>query len=114
MPSHATQEQRILAVLQANFGRDVSLPDILSLRIAQYNARIKGLRRKGYRIQSRSEWIGQERHTWFRLVGYTPTPPQQGQPSTKGRPRPSPGQPAKLRPAPSDGHAGQRQRLGRL
>jgi hypothetical protein len=69
MPDRRTQEERILAVLSANFGRDVPLPEILALRIAQYNARIKGLRSRGYDIRSRSEWEGRERHTWFRLVG---------------------------------------------
>ncbi len=101
MPSHATQEERILALLSANFGRDVPLPDILSLRIAQYNARIKGLRRKGYDIRSRTEWNGADRHTWFRLVGLPSSGPHREEQPTGVADTPTPG-PASRQVAPEN------------
>jgi hypothetical protein len=46
----------------------VSLPEILSLGIAQYNARIYEARHQlGLRIKNRTEVIDGVRHSWFRL-----------------------------------------------
>jgi hypothetical protein len=46
----------------------VPLPDILSLFIANYRARISELRRAGYPIELREEWVDGQRHTAYRLV----------------------------------------------
>ena len=58
------QRDRLLALLKSRAPAWVPLPDILSLRIAQYNARFFELRRLGHRIESRQ----QAEHSWFRLV----------------------------------------------
>lgn len=69
-----SQRARILRALVAANGGEVSLPDILALGIAQYNARIHELRRAGFDIQNRVEEIAGVRHSWFRLVPSAPTP----------------------------------------
>jgi hypothetical protein len=66
--TRTTQEQRILNLLEAHRGEWVPLPKILDLHIAQYGARIYRLRRQGHAIENKSEYVGQERHTWFRLT----------------------------------------------
>lgn len=80
MATNLTQEQRILALLRAQAGKWVPLPMILDLGIAQYNARIYALRRKGHRIENDSCWSGIQRHSYFRLV----------LPHTTGKPSPEP------------------------
>lgn len=47
----------------------VPLPDILALRIAQYNARIFELRGLGHPIESKQEGD----RSWFRLISQAPT-----------------------------------------
>lgn len=66
-----TQRDRILRLLVDAHGEWVSLPDILALGIAQYNARIFELRRLNFNIENRSETDVETgaRHSWFRLVG---------------------------------------------
>jgi hypothetical protein len=59
------QEQRLLQVLRQAKGAWVELPTILDLRIAQYSARIHGLRKKGYQIENDDD---NKPHTRFRLV----------------------------------------------
>jgi hypothetical protein len=59
-----TQRDRLLALLLRHAPDWVPLPGILALGIAQYNARIFELRRKGYRVESKQEGD----HSWFRLV----------------------------------------------
>ena len=44
------------------------LPMILALFIANYRARFSELRRKGYQIELRDEWVNGQRHTAYRLV----------------------------------------------
>jgi hypothetical protein len=64
-----TQCDRILELLK---GRDkVPLPELLALRISQYGARIRELRRRGYQIESGSDWQGGKRYTSFRLLAST-------------------------------------------
>lgn len=46
----------------------VALPVILSLGIAQYNARIYELRRAGHKIESKISRVGHQVHSYFRLV----------------------------------------------
>ncbi len=71
------QRDRILALLKAHEPAWVSLPEILALGIAQYNARIFELRSIGHRIESRQ----QGDRSWFRLVtalASTPIPETSG------------------------------------
>jgi len=64
-----TQQEKILRLLQSRPNEWVSLPEILSLGVAQYNARIYDLRRMGYLIENKLiETIHGQRHTAFRLV----------------------------------------------
>ncbi len=66
--SRQTQCERILALLQAHKGEWVSLPRILDLHIAQYNARIYELRAQYYDIECRREWTGDGQvHSFYRL-----------------------------------------------
>jgi hypothetical protein len=59
-----TQRDQILRLLKSRAPACVPLPDILALRIGQYNARIFELRRLGYLIESRREG----NKSWFRLL----------------------------------------------
>lgn len=70
MSAYKRQRQKILDLLIAARGAWVSLPDILSLGVAQYNARVYELRRLGFRIENKTERdaAGQV-HSWFRLTG---------------------------------------------
>src|SRR5260221_4277512 len=68
------QSEKILGLLRAAHGAWVPLPEILALGIAQYNARIFDLRRQGFTIENRTEVVGNERHSWFRLVSPSPEP----------------------------------------
>jgi Helix-turn-helix domain len=67
--SLSTQRSRILALLIAARGGWVSLPEILDLRISQYNVRLMELRGMGFRIENRRE---AQRKSFFRLVRATP------------------------------------------
>lgn len=86
-----TQCDHLLALLQAHAGQWVALPDILALGIAQYNARIHELRRRGLRIPPpRTETVNGKRHTWYRLetrperaVISQPRPIQKSAPATE-------------------------------
>jgi hypothetical protein len=63
------QSEKLLALLRSAHGGWVSLPDILALGLAQYNARIWDLRNKrGLNIENRTEIIKGVRHSWFRLL----------------------------------------------
>jgi hypothetical protein len=63
--SGSTQRSRVLALLIAARGGWVSLPEILDLRISQYNVRLMELRGMGFRIENRRE---AQRKSFFRLV----------------------------------------------
>jgi hypothetical protein len=65
--SGKTQRGRILALLIN--AREVPLPAILALGIAQYSARIHELRALGFRIENRRERVNGALHTYFRLNG---------------------------------------------
>jgi Helix-turn-helix domain len=58
------QRSRILALLIAARGGWVSLPEILQLRIAQYNVRVHELRALGFSIENRRA----AQQSFFRLV----------------------------------------------
>lgn len=64
-----SQEQKILKVLEKKANNWVALTEILKLWIAQYNARIWGLRKKGYIIENKVKiQKNKKRHTFFKLV----------------------------------------------
>jgi hypothetical protein len=63
-----TQRDRLLRLLAEANGAEVSLLDILALRISQYNSRIKDLREAGHIILNRLEVKNGARHSWYRLV----------------------------------------------
>lgn len=65
-----TQQARVLRLLIEAHGEWVSLPEILALGIAQYNARIFELRRLGFLVENRTETDTRmgARHSWFRLL----------------------------------------------
>ncbi len=73
-----TQRERLLRLLEEHSGCWVDLPRILDLRIAQYGARIRELRRelepKGYRIENRVLRSNGRVSSCFRLL--PPQPPQ--------------------------------------
>ena len=62
------QRQKLLRFFQSHPKEWVSLPDILSLGIAQYNARIHELRRQGIIIENRKEMHDDGWHSWFRYI----------------------------------------------
>src|SRR5690349_8354193 len=62
------QSQKILEVLRAANGAWVPLPEILSLGIAQYNARVYELRRRGFDIQNKTEIVDGVKHSAYRLI----------------------------------------------
>jgi hypothetical protein len=68
--SGKTQSAAILRLLVEARGAWVSLPEVMALGIAQYNARIFELRRLGFTIENRTETDPGTgaRHSWFRLV----------------------------------------------
>ena len=63
------QADRILALLQANQGREVSLPAIMSLGIASHTRRIFELREQGYLIEKSERYVGHQRHVSYTLRG---------------------------------------------
>jgi hypothetical protein len=65
-----TQKVILLRLLLGAKGRWIPLPEILSLGLAQYSARIFELRRDGYVIENRTEHDAASGaiHSWFRLV----------------------------------------------
>jgi hypothetical protein len=63
-----TQSAALLRLLIDAHGSWVPLPEILALGIAQYNARILELRRRGFAIENKTERVNGARHSWFRLV----------------------------------------------
>lgn len=62
------QAAKILKLLIEAKGQYVPLPRILDLRISQYSARIRELRLAGFNIENKTENVGKERRSWFRLV----------------------------------------------
>jgi hypothetical protein len=65
-----SQGAAILRLLVEARSSWVSLPEILALGIAQYNARIFELRRLGFAVENKTETDPRTsaRHSWFRLV----------------------------------------------
>lgn len=72
------QSDKILEILKTAAGSWVPLPEIQACA-AQYNARIFELRKRGHRIENRTQLVGDSRHSWFRLVpldASLPSPPK--------------------------------------
>jgi hypothetical protein len=64
-----SQTARIVALLRGRSPNWVPLPEILNLRISQYNARLYQARHQwGLNIESRVEIVDGEKHSWFRLM----------------------------------------------
>jgi hypothetical protein len=61
------QSEQILGILRTAAGSWVPLPEIQACA-AQYSARIFELRKREFRIENRTELIGDARHSWFRLM----------------------------------------------
>ncbi|MCU1302367.1 MAG: hypothetical protein JWQ87_2651 [Candidatus Sulfotelmatobacter sp.] len=66
MSKRTNQKQRIFELLSS--GREVPLPEILKLEIAQYNTRLLELRREGHQILNRTEFKDGKTLSWYRLV----------------------------------------------
>jgi hypothetical protein len=63
-----SQNVRLFTMLQARLNKWVSLPAILRLGIAQYNARIYDLRHSGFDIRNKIEIKDGQKHSWYMLV----------------------------------------------
>lgn len=67
-----SQEQKILTLLRNNKARWVPVNWLMRLWIAQYNARIFWLRKKGYQIFNKTElvkvWEKKEKHSFYKLT----------------------------------------------
>jgi hypothetical protein len=61
-----SQCDKVLGVLREANGDWVPLPKIAACAL-QYGARILTLRRRGYRIVNKTEYVNGVRHSWFRL-----------------------------------------------
>ena len=69
LENRPSQTARIVNLLRSRSPQWVSLPEILNLRISQYSARIHQARHQwGLPIENRTEIVGGEKHSWFRLV----------------------------------------------
>ena len=77
MDTHRTQADRVLDVLAnalfevpelyADYGW-VPLPQLMDLRIASLTRRISDLRKRGFNVECKTEWIDGVRHSKYRLV----------------------------------------------
>ena len=65
--STSTQPGKILALLTAAKGREVSAVELSKISL-QYSARINELRKQGLRIENRVERVGRTKHGYFRLA----------------------------------------------
>jgi hypothetical protein len=76
VPHRTRQSDCLLELLATHAPSWVSLAQVLDLHIAQYNARVLELRRAGFTIENRTEFVDGRRLSWFRLVqqnGAAPT-----------------------------------------
>jgi hypothetical protein len=68
------QEAEIFHLLHGAGGHWVGLPQILALNIAQFSARIHGLRHRcGLKIENKTEMINGVKYSWYRLVADVPS-----------------------------------------
>jgi hypothetical protein len=89
---HRTQRSKLLRLLLEAHGAWVPLPEILDLKISQYNSRLYELRKLHFNIENRTESVNGVRHSWFRLV----SGPQTAMPAPVQRPAVSPRGPGEL------------------
>jgi hypothetical protein len=71
----STQRGRLLALLVRARSTEVSLPEILNLKISQFGARIKELKAMGFKITNRQESRDGQRHSFYRLESGPTVPP---------------------------------------
>lgn len=64
---HDAGRAKVLGLLERYRGEWVPLSAILRLGVAQYNARILDLRRAGFRIANKTEWLNGRKVSWFGL-----------------------------------------------
>ena len=62
------QNGRILSLLRDSGGSWVPLPKILALGVARYSARILELRRLGFQIENRLEYVNGTCRSFYRLL----------------------------------------------
>ena len=60
-----TQRQRLRELFTKNPNVWIGLPQILDMKIAQYNSRLSELRDDGMFIQNRIKTVNGQRHSWF-------------------------------------------------
>jgi hypothetical protein len=61
-----TQKDRIKELFESRPNEWITLPEIMALHIAQYNARIKELRGIGMAIENHWDFVDGIKHSWFR------------------------------------------------
>ena len=64
-----TQRKRLLKLLSSNLNRQVALPKILKLGIAQYNTRIHEIRKDGYIIENILKIDNGIKKSWYVYKG---------------------------------------------
>ena len=69
MPDRISQRERLKKLFEANAGRWIPLPNILSMGIAQYNSRILDLRREGMTIWNENR-LGEDgiRRSYYQYI----------------------------------------------
>lgn len=70
-PRLSKQQRKSLDLLLESPNRWVGLAAVLQLQVAQYNSRIHELRLKGWKIENRTAWVNDKKHSWFRIVAPT-------------------------------------------
>lgn len=81
-----SQRARLLSLLLSD--REVELPQILDLRIGQYNARINELRGLHFDIRNRTEHVSGVVHSWYSLNFKPPHDPPDWYERQTGQKRP--------------------------
>jgi hypothetical protein len=73
--SRTSQRDKLRLLFEANIGKPIPLPEILSLRISQYGTRILELRRQGYDIRNETvDVVDGQKHTTFTYYGRKTAP----------------------------------------
>ena len=68
-PAPPSQEDKILAYLKQYENEWVSMPTLVAASNSYVIAtRVSGLRKKGYVIEQRNEYVGKDCHSWYRLL----------------------------------------------
>lgn len=64
------QRERLKRFFEDNPNKWISLPEILRLGIAQYNARIHELRHEGMKIENKWKIVDGVKHSWFMFTPF--------------------------------------------